>query len=78
MIKPLSAHTLCQSQGSEDTYSHVSNMIWVGCVEIFYRILSPVTEPQVLTNEGHILDEVEQETPGDETPAHRPQILKIH
>lgn len=53
-------------------------MIWVGFVEIFFSIISPFTEPQILTNDGHVLDEVEEETQGDVTPAHRPQVLNIH
>lgn len=70
--------TLGHSQNSK--HSHPGVPLPVGVCHVLVRlcIIGPVTEPQVLTDESNVLDEVTQEDHGRISPAHGTQVLEVH
>jgi len=69
--------TLRDSQNTEHSDAGVSLRGGVGHVVVVHRVVGPVAQPQVLADEGHVLDEVHEDDQRGEAPAHGPQVLQV-
>lgn len=70
--------TLCHSQSSKHSHPGVSHVGRVRLVEVVNCIIGPVTQPQVLTNESDVLDEVNHKHHDGISPSHGTQVLEVH
>lgn len=71
-------HTLRHSQSSKHPHPGVSHWGGVVCVVVPHSIVGPVTQPQVLTDERNVLDEVDCEDNDAVSPAHGTEVLEVH
>lgn len=70
--------TLSHSQNSKHSHPGVSLPARIRHVVVFHSIIGPVTQPQILTDESNVLDEVNQEDHDSVSPAHGTQVLQVH
>ena len=70
--------TLSNSQSSKHSHPGVPQRARVRLVEVFHRIIGPVTQPQILADESDVLDEVNHEDHDSISPAHGTQVLEVY
>lgn len=70
--------TLCHSQSSKHSHPGVPLVGRVCLVEELHSIIGPVTQPQVLTNESNVLNEVNHKHHDGISPSHGTQVLEVH